>query len=72
MNHITKFLGTAVLAVSTTTAFAADPDLLVFDWSGYTPSSARRKRPSKSCAPGSRPMWPTLARNPWINGTRPG
>ena len=35
MTHITKLLGTAILAVSTTTAFAADPDLLVFDWSGY-------------------------------------
>jgi len=40
MNHITKFLGTAVLAVSTTTAFAADPDLLVFDWSGSGPTYA--------------------------------
>jgi len=35
MTHITKLLGTAILAVSATTAFAADPDLLVFDWSGY-------------------------------------
>lgn len=35
MNHLTKLLSTAALALTTTTAFAADPDLLVFDWAGY-------------------------------------
>lgn len=35
MTHITKFLGTAALALTTSTAFAADAELLVFDWSGY-------------------------------------
>jgi spermidine/putrescine transport system substrate-binding protein len=35
MNTITKLLGGAALALTATTAFAADPDLLVFDWSGY-------------------------------------
>lgn len=35
MNHITKLLGSATLALTATSALAADPDLLVFDWSGY-------------------------------------
>ncbi|SHE33510.1 spermidine/putrescine transport system substrate-binding protein [Litoreibacter ascidiaceicola] len=35
MNRMTKLLGTAALALATTSAFAADPDLLVFDWSGF-------------------------------------
>lgn len=35
MNRIARLMGTAALALTTTTAFAADPDLLVFDWSGY-------------------------------------
>jgi spermidine/putrescine transport system substrate-binding protein len=35
MNHLTKLLGTVAVTLIGTTAFAADPDLLVFDWSGY-------------------------------------
>lgn len=35
MNRLTKLLGTAALTLASTAAFAADPDLLVFDWSGY-------------------------------------
>lgn len=35
MNRLARLMGTAALALSTTTAFAADPELLVFDWSGY-------------------------------------
>lgn len=32
---IAKYLGSAALITVATTAFAADPDLLVFDWSGF-------------------------------------
>ncbi|PTX56190.1 spermidine/putrescine transport system substrate-binding protein [Litoreibacter ponti] len=35
MTRLTTLMGTAALALASTTAFAADPDLLVFDWSGY-------------------------------------
>jgi spermidine/putrescine transport system substrate-binding protein len=35
MNRLTKLLGTAALTLASTTAFAVDHDLLVFDWSGF-------------------------------------
>ncbi|MEM9434889.1 MAG: extracellular solute-binding protein [Pseudomonadota bacterium] len=35
MRAFAKLLGSATLAVTATASFAADPDLLVFDWSGY-------------------------------------
>ena len=35
MTTLTKFLGTAAAVAIATSAYAADPDLLVFDWSGY-------------------------------------
>ncbi len=35
MTRLSTLLGSAALALTATTAFAADPDLLVFDWSGY-------------------------------------
>lgn len=35
MTHFTKLLGSVAIALTASTAFAADGDLLVFDWSGY-------------------------------------
>lgn len=35
MTHLTRLLGTAALALTTSAAFADDPELLVFDWSGF-------------------------------------
>ena len=35
MNRLTKLLGTAALTFTSTAAFAADPELLVFDYSGF-------------------------------------
>jgi spermidine/putrescine transport system substrate-binding protein len=35
MTKLTTLMGTAAIALTATASFAADPDLLVFDWSGY-------------------------------------
>jgi spermidine/putrescine transport system substrate-binding protein len=35
MTKFTTLMGTAALALTASASFAADPDLLVFDWSGY-------------------------------------
>ena len=35
MTKLTTLMGTAAIALTASASFAADPDLLVFDWSGY-------------------------------------
>lgn len=35
MTYLSRILGSAAIALTASTAYAADPELLVFDWSGY-------------------------------------